>query len=257
MQLIYRCFYTHKFGNGPKEYEDAFADDKKSGYFSIADGAAEADFAKEWAQKLTQGFVAVPSCLSRPKKGRSREQIITKWLEPLQIAWYNSIDWQSLPWYTRLKHQQQGGTYSYATFLGLELQDAQVPHSKRKWRAIATGDCVMFQVREEKLITSFPLRHSSQFDNTPTFIYSNPTKNEDSLRFIQKNSGSYLFGDTFFLCSDALAKWCFTQIETAKNPWTKLANLGSQQEFEEMIDGFRYEKAIRNDDTTVMMIRID
>jgi len=257
MQINCQYFYTQKLGNSPQEYEDALAVNKDNYHFAIADGAAEADFAKEWVRGLTEGFVANPSCLDRPGKGRSRKQLVASWLKPLQDAWYASIDWSALPWYTRLKRQQQGGAYSYATFLGLEMRNDSVPDSKSCWKAIAIGDCVLFQVRNKELIKSFPIVLSCQFDNTPALFYSDPVKNEDSLKYIQQSGGTWLKGDVFFLCSDALAKYCLIQVEAVKEPWTRLSGLNSPQEFEQFINALRQEKAIRNDDATVIIIRTE
>src|SRR2546430_11000254 len=54
-------FCEPKRGHGPREYEDAFADNLALGRFAVADGATESAYAGLWARMLVNEFVSTAS----------------------------------------------------------------------------------------------------------------------------------------------------------------------------------------------------
>jgi hypothetical protein len=248
-------FHIHKMGNRPGDYEDSFAFHNQTRKFAIADGAAEADFAKRWADLLTTSFVDGFNLVGI-KSRNELKKAVAEWLKPLQKYWFESVNWSQLPWFAQYKIEQQGGAYSYATFLGLEMGPEYSESGETNWRAMVVGDSVLFQVRRGKLRISFPIKHSNQFDSTPTLMFSDPVKNVGSLDHLKTVcNGECEIGDTFFLCTDAMAKWFLQTTENGGEPWQILGNLSKNDEFVSLIEGFRQTKAIRNDDTTVMIIK--
>src|SRR5690242_12182046 len=106
--LRWLALHTHKRGNAPDEYEDAFAGDAATARFAVADGASESSFAAAWAKLLAEGFVAAPQ-----KPWRSFE-----WLGPARQRWAADVDSRPLPWFAEEKREQG----AYATLLGIAFR---------------------------------------------------------------------------------------------------------------------------------------
>jgi hypothetical protein len=71
--------------------------------------------------------------------------------------------------------------------------------------------------------------------------------------------GDWGIGDSFYLMTDALACWFFQELESGSSPWNVLSEFESavgQNAFLAWIEGLRSAKKIRNDDVTLIHIRI-
>jgi hypothetical protein len=71
-------------------------------------------------------------------------------------------------------------------------------------------------------------------------------------------SGRWQIGDTFYLLTDALAFWFLREIETGQKPLGILRNFerGKSRSFGKWISHLRENKFIRNDDVTLLTIKI-
>ncbi len=238
-------FHLHKRGNAPGEYEDAAAADPTSGRFAVADGATESSFAREWAKILAEGFVT--SKLDHLRCWPDR-------LPPLQERWRSDCGGRDLPWYAEMKFEQG----AFATFLGLSVQGRRVL-TRQSWSAVAVGDSCLFQIRENELLMSWPLNNSADFDNIPSLLGSRTPPDEARQRERLKN-GRWRAGDVFVLATDALAQWFLRQVEAEQQPWWELQALSTGPQSTEAltarIDGLRDCHQIRNDDVTLIIIRL-
>jgi serine/threonine protein phosphatase PrpC len=238
--IRWQSFALHKDGNQPDEYEDAYAGNPTSGRFAIADGASESSFANLWAKLLVQGFVA------------SRGQTTLNWLMPLQRKWAESVDRLELDWFGEEKRQQG----AFATFLGLVLQKGQGGESR--WRAVAVGDCCLFQVRQGKLLVSFPASRPADFNNRPPLLCSRSRGGREGLSRAQRKVGKWQKHDRFFLMSDALAEWFLRRHEQQRTPWDsllrRLAEPDPTAAMTAYIEQLRQQRALTNDDVTLLVI---
>jgi hypothetical protein len=226
---------VQKAGNAESDYEDALA--ALSGRFAVADGATESSFAKTWAASLVRRFVESPPSV--------RE--LQHWLAPLQEQWQREVNSKVLPWYA-LEKAKLG---AFSTLLGLEI------HRGRRWCAMAAGDSCLFHVRRGSLIVAFPLERADQFGTTPTLLSSNPAKNREMSNWVTECSGELDLEDVFFLATDALACWILREVERGVPPWDALISLNGQAAFSEIIADARRSGAMRNDDATLLAVRID
>ncbi|GIW79926.1 MAG: hypothetical protein KatS3mg105_1733 [Gemmatales bacterium] len=231
--MYWRTFYVQKSGNSTDEYEDAFAASAKLGRFAIADGATESAFASEWARLLVERFVEEPF--------RHKTQF-ANWLPDVQKRWLKAVNGKKLPWYAESKFEQG----AFATFLGLVL-------TKTRWRAVAVGDSCLFQIRDGKLVTGFPVTRSDDFNNAPKLIGSrSPPKELQS-----QADGKWQSKDHFYLMTDALAQWFIRNNEKGKRPWREVERISAGKDkkaFVEWIDSLRTKEGLRNDDVTLMII---
>jgi hypothetical protein len=128
------------------------------------------------------------------------------------------------------------------------------------WRALAIGDTCLFHVRENAMIEVGPLQKSDEFDSRPVLLASRgPQQLAGSDTHVRMLGGTWRSQDTFYLVTDALAKWMLEQHEAGVSPWQVLQELGTDAEevpFERLIADLRSSKALHNDDTTLLRVEV-
>ena len=236
-----RAFWLTKRGNEPDDYEDACAVDSAQGRFAIADGATESSFARTWAKLLVDQYVELPV---------RWQQRWRDWLPPLQQRWVEEVGRRPLPWYAESKVEQG----AFATFLGLLVE----PVKCQRWWAVAVGDSCLFQVRDDQLLTAFPLIAASEFSNQPSLIGSRTPVDVVTAERERFCHGECRSGDRFFLATDALAHWVLKQHEQGAQPWQTIltACQPPADTFAAWIETLRDAHEIRNDDVTLIVIDV-
>lgn len=249
--LIAQTFWLPKKGNEDEDYEDAFAFDVATGRVAVADGATESSFAARWAQALVRGFVSQLSSLSPQPVAQFLEL-----LNSLQQGWHKSISWDSLPWFAEEK--ARAGAFSSIVGLAFvgDFQSRQDGFPPLRWCALAVGDSCLFHMRQDSVLKAFPLEHSEQFGNRPLLLSSNPVNNQQVWSEVCYAEGEAQPGDVFLLVTDALAHWFLTEREKGAQPWKTVTDLKTKEAFASFIDGLRESGSMRNDDTTLLMVRV-
>ncbi|MBF0564498.1 MAG: hypothetical protein HQK89_04585 [Nitrospirae bacterium] len=262
-------FYTHKDGNDEKDYEDASGFNLDTLLFSIADGATESIFSREFANMLVESFVStkeLTEALTEYGSAKSLKNMLESAIERVKARWGLMVAGKSLPWYAQEKVEQGAHT----AFLGLRIVPIVVSgkkgisryltpwHSRYidctlKWEASCVGDSCLFIVRGDILIKSFPIETAAGFDNTPYLIGSVGAMDN---RTIFVDSGYLAGGDCIYMLSDALAAWFLKSCEAGQMPWKVLASIGSNDEFQAFVVALRESKELRNDDSTLVSISI-
>lgn len=255
MDFSFQTFWEPKLGSIPSEYEDACFPRKPRRWqirdkpirFAIADGATEASFSRTWARLLVTSFV-------RERIGRRNDLGITgEDLRPIRQKWRNSIRQENLPWYAQHKVDQGAA----ASLLFVELATQRINGEPMTyWHAVAVGDSCLIHIRENTIKSSFPLRDSKAFTNSPPLLSSvyEPLSTNDS--FEHSPPSECLPSDALFLMTDALSCWFFKEAEADRQPWNRLRELdtGSNQSFRQFIASLRERQEIRNDDVTLARI---
>lgn len=256
MRVSIQTLWLPKAGNTFKEYEDAFSPKRQgelggeSFRFAVADGATESSFSRLWAQMLVRSYTYCPLTsvnLRRRIEKRSRD-------------WLRKIAALPLPWFAEEKVRQG----AFSTLLGLSLEaNNAVSSGHGWWTALAVGDSCMFQVRGAELVTCFPIERADQFGYHPLLISSKPESNSaiwgQAGPLDQK--GQWEVGDSFLLMTDALGQWFLSQVEEGKQPWLTLAEVAARSQllssyFGEWVSEMRASGVMRNDDVTLLMIRM-
>jgi hypothetical protein len=261
MEPLVQAYWVPKLGNSVEEYEDAFAYSGPNRHLAVADGATESSYADRWAKDLVSQFVTDPPRVDRPQTP------FPDWLTPMQQRWREGIDWENLPWFA----EEKAKSGAYATFLGVSVFDPDSirrasllerttaffrkhePPQVWRWKAIAIGDSCFFLVREGQLVRSFPLTKSEQFNSRPVLLCSNPASNSGVWPEVRYEQGDCKPDDLFILATDAVAKWFLDQRQAGGKPWETLTAIRSNTEFQDFVARLRGEKAMRNDDTTVLL----
>lgn len=246
-------FSLPKAGNSAEEYEDAWATsgpaDAAQGLFAcaVADGATETSFSGLWARLLCEAY-----CAEADTPGA-----LLDLLPRVQAAWWGEVGAIPLPWYAEEKARRG----AFAAFVGLTIGapgDAGGATGGR-WTALACGDSCLFQVRDDALLGACPLARAEDFNNRPTLLSSDQAANAgigDTLVYV---GGDWLPGDTFYLLTDALACWFLAAHEAGDRPWRVLAAFaapGDSADFAAWIAGRRGARELRNDDVTMLAVRL-
>lgn len=248
MHVIQRSFWLQKSGNAPEEYEDAFCPD---GYdevtnvfrVAIADGASETAFSGDWAEWLVHAYCDGVLATSSLARGLLR----------LQRRWLKFVSRPSLPWYLEEKIRQ--GAYSSLT--GLTLKENSEQRSLRNWEATAVGDSCLFQIRDNVLLTSWPLSRADEFTNRPTLLSSNSLQLGDVANHIKNTSGEWKAGDTFYLMTDALARWFLQAIGPTRDltgVTRVFQSITRPGELSDAVRNLRAAHLLHNDDITLLQI---
>jgi len=229
-----RVLSVPKSGAEEKEYEDAACVQTAAWPVraAVADGATESAFARSWAERLARGVVeqgATPEAF-----GNAVSDWQTEWRAAVRTRA------QGRPWYVAAKAEEG----AFATLLGLSLT------ADGQWRAVSVGDCCLFQVRDGALVRSWPFGTAEAFTNRPALVPSRP---DQALPAPEHASESWTAGDGFVLATDAVAAWLLNP-ESRVGPAT--AGAWDDEQFRRAVDRGRAEERLRNDDATLLVIRI-
>ena len=226
-----------KAGCSQAEYEDATAWSSRGRRYAVADGASASAFARLWAQLLVRAYVG----------GQLHPESLEVDLAPIQTRWASHVDQRPLAWYA----QEQARRGAFAAIAGLTL------HEDASWEALAVGDCCVFHVRDDALMTAFPVDDSRAFDNRPLLLGSRSDSNSGlrSAGAIQCLHGTWQPGDTFLLMSDALAAAMLHRLE--EYDCAPLASLSFERNpagFRRWITNMRAEQRLRTDDVSLLWL---
>ncbi len=209
-----------KKGSNKGDFEDAFTKPsiiKKSDSIirvAIADGATESSFSKEWANLLTNKYTNNNFNL------RDKDYV-----KELIKEWELKISDSNLSWFG-VEKLSMG---AFSTFLGLYLD-----LENNKWSTESIGDSCLFIIREGKLLKSFSIENSSEFNSNPYLLSSKEENNESLEKNIKNTNGTLLAGDILIMATDALSNWFLKEIEDSKEPWIFFNQLmGDKQKVEE------------------------
>ncbi len=258
MEIIWQSHTLAKDGNCQEENEDAFSPNGNSAFSgeepficALADGATRTSFSSLWANLLVKS-------LADPYLGLTDSAVSTA-----QKEWSQTINEMKLPWHAEEKVKQ--GSFSTLLWFRVTPNPKESGEPGGPWEATAVGDSCLFQIRNEELITKYPIARSEDFANNPILISSIPERNQQIWETLSDKAtrGTWSPGDQFLLMTDALACWFMRKTEQGNMPIQKLfcalqqPEVSDQSGFEKLILELRDSKAIKNDDTSLIYITIN
>lgn len=176
-------------------------------------------------------------------------------LRPLQGQWQRKTQarfrGQALSWYVDAKLKQGAAS----TLLGLELRANEPEQPTCSWRVMAVGDSCLAHVRQDRLLEFFPLVRAEDFTNHPALLSTRVDWVEGL--DVKTREGEAIAGDSFYLMTDALAKWFLKEAEKEEKPWEVLRGFETYPEgpaFSEWVCEMRQADAMDDDDVTVLRL---
>ncbi|GAA4445338.1 hypothetical protein GCM10023148_52180 [Actinokineospora soli] len=239
------CFRLPKTGHAPHEWEDAAGcGEGAAARFVVVDGATEAFDALRWVAQLVTSFLdAGPEITAADLAG---------WFESMQRRWTTDAPDRFGSVIEEYKFRTEG---SFATFVGGEVVGLDGP--RPRWAAAALGDAVLFHVRAGRLLTHFPALSVDDFGLVPDGVDTRPAALPGMLRGLAFGGGELAAGDELFVATDAMAHWLLRRAATDQTAlWTVLSGLHHHAAFAELVVDQRAAGAMRDDDVTLLRIRI-
>ncbi|MEW2119291.1 hypothetical protein AB0945_29700 [Streptomyces sp. NPDC005474] len=268
--------WTQKAGSSEQECEDA-AYSWQSGeagvdsagravaslYVSVSDGASESLLARDWATLLVRD--AVESMRLAGDWWQELGTFVRDLMERSALHWdafltryqaERATQGRPIAWYEQ-PGLEKG---AFATVLGAEIRATVLDDGTTHWFwfAFALGDSCVFQLRDGRLVDSFPVRSVEEFGITPQLLGS---RNHD-VRLVAERMrvawGELLPGDELLLTTDALAAWVLSQSTGLDgNGVVGLPAFSSfdRQDFTDWVDDQRARGRMRNDDVTLVRTR--
>jgi hypothetical protein len=254
------CFDLPKGGSDVGEYEDAYyvdvvssADGEIDGpevRIALSDGASESLLAGRWAGELVRRFARIDAVrFAKTLKSATRdwERGVTDYVNErsargVPVRWYEEPG------------LEQG---AFATLLVLRLRDLEEDPRRGFWSAFALGDTCLFQVREETLVSAFPVTSSSDFGSAPALVPSRPRDIGRVASKLRACHGDWRAEDAFYLATDALSAWFLADNEAGRRPWETLRDLGTADaplSFADWVRMLRSRGVMRNDDVTLVRL---
>jgi hypothetical protein len=228
-----RILAVPKGGASTDEYEDAAAVREEAWPVraAVADGATESAFAGSWAETLAGGLCDI----------EVTPDAVVETLADWQTTWRDRISdrVEALPWYGDAKAREG----AFATLLGLELRRGG------HWRAMGIGDCLLVHLRGETVQQAWPYTAPDDFTNRPALVQSRSGHSSPKPEDCRAATGTWKKGDTFLLATDAVAAWLLRTGPSAARTWTA-------DGFREAVDAARAEGVLRNDDCTLLVLKL-
>lgn len=255
MRALTTSFWLARAGNDAAEYEDAFAPHKDGRHsarrlrFAMADGASESMLSGRWADVLTRTW-----CKSERASTADVLHAAMTEFEAVLAAYLDERNRQDRPVQWFEEPGLQSG--AFATFLGLQFSTRRT--SMGSWSAVSLGDTCLFQIRDDDVVTSFPLKSAGDFGSTPNLVPSRTDEVDVVVSHMEERDGEWRSGDLFVLATDALAAWFLSEVESGAAPWQVLQGFSErgQAAFGQWVGGLRAERRLRNDDVTMVRIEV-
>ncbi|MFM6373312.1 MAG: PP2C family serine/threonine-protein phosphatase [Microcystis panniformis] len=245
---------TYKENENISGCQDNFSYNEAKNCFAIADGATQSFYSSIWSKLLVDYFC------KNPEIDKNNWQ---EWLKPIQKQWLEEVK-------AELEKAKSGNNFAWieiynglersksatSTFIGLQFLENQAKVS-------IVGDSCLFIFQGDKLIKTYLLQKSADFNNRPGYFGSYPKNNNDykpefldiPLKYKQHSDKLY-----FLLATDALAEYIFkyTEQQRDREILTTLLRINSEQEFENFVKSARHNGTIKmkNDDVTLMILEV-
>ena len=235
-------FSLPKIGEADSSNQDSCHCTSSGDRVALSDGAGSSLYPRQWADRLVTHFCQSPEHPIEPL-----ETDYAAWLKPIQEAWRQYYLRKAQA--PQRKWWEAGSAtkdHASATFVGLCL-------AAGRYDAIALGDSCLFHWQPaQQSLQSFPIQTAQAFKSTTPCFQSLPEYNHSPPTI---HRGSYQQRDTFWLATDALAQWVLTDVGNSSIEWMVILDINDREQFRQLINRLRQEKRIKNDDTTLAIIR--
>lgn len=221
----------------PEDNEDAFALDPGAGRIAVSDGASESFDSRTWAELLAHRFVHHP-VLSQG------------WLSAAIAEYAGRFDRAGLSW----SKQSAFDRGSFATLLGLR-------HSvkRRTLEVVGVGDSLCVLLDGHELVDCFPYVRAEQFHHRPDLFSTDEHLNgffvspglASGYRKIWSLRES--LAPAVLCMTDGIAEWALRRSEEGRPVWADLAGIATTSELEGLVFRERLTRAMRVDDSTLVV----
>lgn len=240
MKLQCSTFIMPHIGDKYSQCADRFAISKDGHHFAIADGVGASFFPAIWAEIVSNDFVQHSESFIDGNVLIDEAKLIDEWKDKVKVATANLSNKEKF----LIEMAKDRCDFAACTFVGLTID-------KDKWHCQALGDSYLFILNDEyEIIESVASQQGQDFDNFPEYFASYHGKNNGS---VLVKSGDVSNIAYFVLLTDAISDWF---IKADSNKRKALVELQNPQDFQSFIDAERANNAMKDDDTTAVVIKV-
>ena len=241
MHIEYSAFILPHIGDKYSQCADRFSCGETNQCFAIADGVGNSLFPSDWATLLCNDFIKNPISYSENSHLIREDELIMEWEERRNTHISNLTDDERFIYEMGLDKAD----FAAATFVGLSLDE-------KEWRCQAIGDSYLFIVDSSfNILKKVASMDGKDFDNFPEYYASKKDKNNGT---VVEYTGDYQGVAYIALMTDALSDWFIDASPTKRENLLKIRN---HSDYESFIDNERQVMAIKDDDTTMVVLKIE
>jgi hypothetical protein len=220
--------------------------------FIVLDGASTAYDPVRWVDQLVTSFIPAPGA---PVGPRLEPASMRAWFAQMQDRWAKAGPQSN----DAIDEQMWRDVGSMATLLAFEIVGLDGPEPY--WQGVALGDTVLFHVRDNRLVASFPPLGPDDFGTNPDGVRTRKDSLDMMVERLLVGGGVLADGDLIFAATDAMAHWLVRAIlREEQKVWHTMAGLAHPDVFARFVTDQRKEidaaKRLKNDDVTLMRLRI-
>jgi len=237
-----------KQGEDIEDCQDALDVNLEINRFAVADGVSRSFYPALFSKQLTQFFCSANDSVNLELFHHGDWK---KWLEISQKNWIENV--QEIVKHTHkyyIKNRFYNNEPAGSTFAGIEFY--QNENQSIFWNAMIIGDsCIIHFDKACQKSNKYLIQSSKDFNFTPSYFPSRPiVDNPFKPSFIIDQTVS--IDDVFIIATDAISKWILMLMETSQTHLlSDIHNISYQ-----MIDQFRSDDALENDDIALLVIKI-
>lgn len=242
------AFITHKKSEKYSECQDRFSVSTDTKSIAVSDGMSQSYQQKIWASLLVNSYTGDLSWSPTEENLDILRQVwkskVLEFIESLRTK--GGQEYLVRMNQTALVQQKSAA----ATFLGIRF-------SGYKWEGEVLGDTCLIELDEQNNILAIHTSQDKEFDNYPDFFDSTSIRLKQK-GAIRKITGELTEGHKLLLVSDPFSDL----IQELKNGKVELnveelLNIKTHADFNELVDRWRSEKNMTNDDTTLVCVTYD
>ena len=243
-----RAFITHKLAEQFNDCQDRFSINPDTKSIALADGMSQSYQQKIWASLLADSYTSNTEFV--PNKA-SIEELSVQWQEQVK-KYIEDLDANQAPQYLIIMNRNALAMKKSAgaTFLGIRFDGNQ-------WNGDVLGDSCLIVLQDNRIKDILTSQDGDEFDNHPDYFDSDASRTGKGTPkqingIVDANTSIMLVSDPF---SDFLNE---KRKEGKDEEYVKeLLQVTNHDEFEALVDKWRKEYGMHNDDSTLIIIEDD
>lgn len=243
MKIIYKAFILPHNGEPYRLCADRFAINEENVAFAISDGVGNSLFPDYWAELLCEDFVKMPKDFIENSEIKRKTELIRLWEDEKNKRVSKLTENAKFIYEISLERADFGA----ATFVGVNFFE-------QSWFSWSLGDSYLFILDSNfNIIDKVSTMCDRPFDNYPEYFGSKSGVINGKPVF---KKGDINKAKYFLLMTDALSDWFIGENATVEQK-KKLLNIETHEDFKLFIDKIREDGALKDDDTTVLIITLE
>lgn len=246
------AFITHKKAETFTDCQDRFSINQDTKSVAVSDGMSQSFFQKIWAEILVDAFVNRPQWkLGGEDSDTILKELSTEWLKRVQdrIEEQKHDGTKENVIYRNEKFIAQGKSAG-ATLVGVRF-------TGNDWHCEVLGDSCLIEIQNQEIVRICTSQERDEFDNFPDHFDSNPKRIKKGKA--KEFDGKLEKSSILLLVSDPFTDFLNEQKKkgNVKELVGCLLALNTHEEFERLVEEWRMNKGMHNDDSTLVIIRPD